>query len=656
MLSDNVLLNGTGNVPAEPVEFRAGPLSMIFEPENAFLRYIRVGDREVLRGIYAAVRDRNWGTIAQRVSNLKLATNGDAFELGFEVECREGDIDFRWRGTITGDPQGKITFAMNGIAYSTFVRNRIGFCTLHPREIAGESCTVEKIGGEVEHETFPQNISPHQPFKDVRAISHQVESGVSAEVRFEGEVFEVEDQRNWTDASFKTYCTPLERPFPVKVEKGTKVAQSVTLTLKGESTDKVPESRVESPEVTFMVREASSSRIPRLGLGIASHGRPLSYCEKERLKKLELAHLRTDLNLSELGYEDVLNQAAEESQEVGAELELTLILSEAAEDELRSLVETIEKVGPRVARWLVFEATGRTTTERLLRLAKEYLSSYAPGAEFGAGTNAFFTELNRDRPPKKEPDLICYSLNPQVHAFDDASLMETLQTQGDTVQSARRIAGELPIAVTPVTLKPRFNPNATESITSESVPGELPDQVDPRQMSLLGAGWTLGSLKYLSENRVHSVTYYETTGWRGVMETEDGSFLPEKFRSIPGSVFPLYHVLADVGEFAEGSVIPSTSGDPLRVDGMVLHKDGRTTILLANLSTKQQHVRLNCPGIGDYVLIKHLNEENAKEAMRSPEIFRAEPGLLQQTAKGQVKICLLPCALVRIDATEVSNE
>ena len=29
-----------------------------------------------------------------------------------------------------------------------------------------------------------------------------------------GDVFEMEDQRNWTDASFKTYCTPLRQPFP----------------------------------------------------------------------------------------------------------------------------------------------------------------------------------------------------------------------------------------------------------------------------------------------------------------------------------------------------------------------------------------------------------------------------------------------------------
>ena len=62
----------------------------------------------------------------------------------------------------------------------------------------------------------------------------------------------------------------------------------------------------------------------------------------------------------------------------------------------------------------------------------------------------------------------------------------------------------------------------------------LPSSVDPRQMSLFGAAWTLGSVKYLAESQVASVTYYETGGWRGVLEIEAGSPAPRQFRSIPG--------------------------------------------------------------------------------------------------------------------------
>ena len=115
----------------------------------------------------------------------------------------------------------------------------------------------------------------------------------------------------------------------------------------------------------------------------------------------------------------------------------------------------------------------------------------------GAGSDAYFTELNRERPPADALDFVSYSLNPQVHAFDDASLTETLEAQALTVKSARRFAAGKSVHVGPVTLQPRFNPNATGP-EPEPPPGELPAQVDPRQLSLLGAGWTLGSVKYLS--------------------------------------------------------------------------------------------------------------------------------------------------------------
>jgi len=37
----------------------------------------------------------------------------------------------------------------------------------------------------------------------------------------------MEDQRNWTDASFKTYSTPLSEPFPRLVRTGDLVEQSL---------------------------------------------------------------------------------------------------------------------------------------------------------------------------------------------------------------------------------------------------------------------------------------------------------------------------------------------------------------------------------------------------------------------------------------------
>jgi hypothetical protein len=74
---------------------------------------------------------------------------------------------------------------------------------------------------------------------------------------------------------------------------------------------------------------------------------------------------------------------------------------------------------------------------------------------------------------------------------------------------------------------------------------------------LFAAAWTLGSLKYLAESGVASVTYFEMTGWRG--ETEAGSPLPELFASVPGNVFPLWPVFADLAECVQAKVVPTVS-------------------------------------------------------------------------------------------------
>ena len=284
-----------------------------------------------------------------------------------------------------------------------------------------------------------------------------------------------------------------------------------------------------------------------------------------------------------------------------------------------------------------------------MTLARETLAGYEPKAKIGAGTNIYFTELNRSRPPLEALDIVAYTINPQVHAFDNASLVETLAAQATTATSARQFCGDRPLLVSPISLQPRFNPNATGPEPTPE-PGELPPQVDPRQISLFGAGWTLGSIKYLAETgAVASVTYYETTGWRGVMETAQGSALPQQFHSIAGGVFPLYHVLADVGEFAGGTVIQSTSSEPLQVDGLVLQKDDHTRILVTNFTAQAQQVFIH--PVQQQATVRYLDETNAESAMAAPAEFRATAGDLLTVTAGKLELTLRPFAVACIDLT-----
>jgi hypothetical protein len=630
-----------GGLP-ERLALRAGPLSLVYE--EADLRYIRLADAEVLRRIYVGVRDQSWGTIPPLVSRLELTAQDDSFEMSFHVEHRRGPVDFAWEGTIKGAAEGTVEFVMDGVARSTFLSSRVGICVLHPiRECAGRPCTVEHVDGTITRGAFPCRISPHQPFTDIRAIRHEVADGVAAEARFDGAVFEMEDQRNWTDESYKTYSPPLRLPFPVEVKEGTRVRQSVSVTIQGRRR----RARRRKPDLTLALDEPTGMHVPRIGLGTPASAGPLTDTQQELLKRLNLAHLRSDLRLFEPGCEAALRRAWADAEALGVPLEAAVFVSDAADRELAALRALLERLpaGWRVATWLIFHRARPATTHELATLARRHLGSYDAAARIGGGTNGNFAELNRNRPPVDALDVVSFSANPQVHAFDNASLVEALQGQRWAIESARQFIGTLPLAIGPVTLRPRARRQ-----TTEPAPDELPADVDERQMSLFGAAWTVGSLKQLSEGGVHSATYYETIGWLGVMEAASGCPLPQKFRSLPGCVFPVYHVFADVGEFCGAEVVRTTSSGPLLFDGLAMRRDGRTRLLLAGLSPDACSVTVR--GIRGPAVVRRLDETNAEAAMLNPKEYRARPGEAARAVRGALKLDLPPYAVVTVDVTE----
>ncbi len=658
MESEEVLQSGRLISQEKWLSLSCGPLAASFDPATASLRHLHVAGREVLRGIYVAVRDCNWNTIQPVLTNLHLHRSDSCFTLTFDAACQEREIDFIWHGEISGDHAGTLSFAMTGSARTAFLRNRIGFCILHPvLECAGRPCLVEKTDGKTEAGAFPRRIAPHQPFLNIRSISHEVMPGLRAEIRCEGDTFEMEDQRNWTDASFKTYCTPLALPYPVEIKAGTPLSQSVTVTLQGRTKSRAR--RAADNRVVVSLKGASQSRkLPHIGLGMASDGHPLTEKEIQRLRSLNLAHIRVDVRLSsteksENAWLDRLWRAhAEVVSRIGTKIECAVHLTgtdEAANraDMINLWNLALSKMKGEVSRVLIFHEEEKCTGTQWLVLARGLLAGNRSAFPIFGGTDAYFAELNRQPPSIEALQGVCWSINPQVHAFDNSTLIENIEGQASTVRSARALFGRKRIAISPVTLKPRFNANATAIIQTST--SQLPDSVDTRQMSLFGAGWTLASLKTLAESGASSVTYYETVGWRGVMEREQGSPLPEKFPSIPGSVFPLYHVLADVGEFAAGGVIPCVSSIPRAVEVMALIKGEQMRLLSANLTDTEQWIRLDMPGSIRSARMRLLTSSNVRRAMQSPETFRCQPGETLSSTDGVLEYALPPHAYARLD-------
>lgn len=568
------LWGGTAATAAEPIPLRAGPLTLVFEPDLAFLRHLRVGPDEVLRGISAPVRNRFWGTVPPEVRIVELDRKADGFTLAFDVRCREREVDFLWRGTLVGTPDGSLDYTFEGEALSDFDRNRIGFCVLHGEAAAGRPWRLEHTDGATEEGHFPERIAPHQPAQDLRAVAHEFAPGRWAKVAFEGDVFEMEDQRNWTDASFKTYCTPLDRPRPVAVAAGTKVRQRITLALDGEMPASPAADAAEDRPVVLEVG-ADSHPLPGIGVRVASRGEDLSADDIARLALLRLDHLRVDIAPADGRCAVQLHAATELARVIDTSLIVALHLGADVDAGLEAVAAACRAERPPVVAWLVITAADATFAR-----ARAVLTPLVPGALVGVGRDTNFTELNRNRPGREGLGVASYGMNPQVHAFDDASIVETLPIQAETVRTARTFLGDVPIIVGPVTLRRQGKSQAP-------LPGERPADEDPRQPSAFTGGWTLGSIASLATAGVSRITYFETVGPKGIMAA--------------GEVYPIYDVLRDVGDFVGGTVRAVTTSDPAAVVGLALERDGQRRLMMASLVDEPRTVSVR--GFGDDIQV-----------------------------------------------------
>ena len=649
--SVRMLRYGMDAPPPERRVLRAGPLTAVLEGGD--LRYITVGDQEVVRRVYVAVRDRDWNTIAPTYTAYEVHQDDLAFVVRFTADHRRGDVHFVWDGTIEGTSAGVITCAMDGEARSTFLKNRIGFCVLQPMDLAGTPATAETPDGSVDG-AFPTRIAPHQPFLDMVAISHPTEDGGSVTIRFEGDLFEMEDQRNWTDASYKTYSTPLRLPYPVEVKAGQRIAQKVAMEVRsgiappsdGGARFIASSSPAAAPPLHVTVGAEPVGSVPPIGLGLASHRLPLTDLAIRRLRNLQPRHLRVNLDLADDGWEDRLRRGVTEGLALGAALQLEAVAGDAGEG-LDRLLAAVVETQSSVQSLLVFPRTGYVSTEPVLRRARELATKANFTAPIGGGARTNFTELNRATLPLDLMDVVGYPITPQVHAFDNASLVENIAAQAATVDSARAIAGDCPLAIGPITLRPRFNPNATGP-TTEPDPNELPPAVDPRQLSLFAAGWTVGSIRSLATAGVASLTYFETTGWRGVMERHENLTRRDLFPSQPNQLFPLYHVLADASEFLGADLLPVTIDDPLTVDALAFRNGDRLRVLVASFRDEPRPITLALPPLAGGRL-RFLDETTYEQATTDGDAFRTRVDRELGDVSTPIELELKPFAVVRLD-------
>src|SRR5262245_15752376 len=190
---------GTAEPMTESRLLKAGPLTVELDGGN--LRYIRFQGYEAIRAVSYVVRDEVWGTYRPTIDELNVTESADRFTVTYDAVCGEGAQRFSYRVRIDASADGRVRFEGRGTARTDFLTNRTGFVVLHPvRGVSGCPVAVEHVDGRIEETRFPDVIDPKQPIMDIRALTHEVCPGLSVTCTMTGDTFEMEDQRNWTDA------------------------------------------------------------------------------------------------------------------------------------------------------------------------------------------------------------------------------------------------------------------------------------------------------------------------------------------------------------------------------------------------------------------------------------------------------------------------
>ncbi|HTE07398.1 MAG TPA: hypothetical protein VK628_01470 [Flavitalea sp.] len=528
------------------IALRAGEVSLLYEEGR--IRYLRAGNTDLLRMIYFALRDHKWDTIPYSVEGFSTVVDEDHFEIKFVAVYHHENIRFSADILIRGSADNSIEFSFRGEAGSEFLSNRIGICIHHPISTCSgrEVHLIDSTGKPAATSSFPVNISPHQPLKDIREMQWNTTDGKKVRLKFEGEIFETEDQRNWTDDSFKTYCIPLERPFPITTKAGSSIFQKVTVQVdKGGTAGSPPaiskaESKVSFPALGYARRQGQERLAPEL---------------TELFKDIPFDAYRVELHLGNYQWKTVLDDATAESDMLDVPLQLSVFFDEFSDKETDELIRALSPVKDQVSSVLILSGKHKIIPGDDYAKIFSRIRNTLKDIPIGYGTDTYFAELNRNRPGRLPADFLGFSLHPQVHMSDNRSILENLGSQHHTLETIKSFAPALPVQISPVTLSARFNPDKK---------GErvlLP--ADPRQYSSFAAWWTIKTIVNLAD--AQSVVFYQLTGDNGLVNIQEGDF----------KTSAVFDLLREIKRFQPRYIIRSSNWNQPLSDVILEDQEGR---------------------------------------------------------------------------------
>ncbi|MBS1118457.1 MAG: hypothetical protein H6Q90_685 [Deltaproteobacteria bacterium] len=557
----------------------AGALALKLDDNGAFAREIALAGEELFRGIGFVVRDADWDTCSLPAKAIiRRAGESATAQSGGALDHASGDLD--WSVTWAITDRG-VEARARATSRSGFETSRTGLVVLHALGATrGRPVKVTHSDGSVEETLFPDLVSPNQPFFDIAALEYATAAGHRLRLSFAGDVFEIEDERNWTDACYKTYCPPLGLGQPYRIGPSVIVEQTVKLEILAAAPAIAP-ARHARPRMEM------TATLPALGTSLQPGA--IGIGQPEALKALRLGFTAIEIDLSD---DDWLAGARAKIAAAPGPLRLDIreSLSGAAG-------EAIVALAPLLAAKEIVGLSLWDADDAALTAAR----AAAPGLRIGGGTGASFTELNRmERWPAA--DYLCWTSNPTVHGFDDDTIGETIESVRDLVRTARARSPVARFQIGPMTLGFRYSPGAaTPAGRAQTAPPDV------RQGGMIAAAWLVGTIAGLVDPAVETLTFFEPAGPKGLLSS-DGRWSPSA------------HVLSRLAPYAGRPVSGLRWPGVSRAAGLLIEDPDERILCFAH--SRDEELPANLPP-GVWSRMERLTE-NGFVAAPTAE-FRAQP-------------------------------
>ncbi len=593
--SDALKLYGTEQPISEKAILEAGPVTL--ELHGGTVRYVRYRGHEAIRGVDYLVRDDSWRTPPAKLTSVRHEQHADGFTVELDGEVEQDDIHYRYRLALTGNAQGRIEVRADAEAITGFSTNRTGFVVLHPVVgVAGAPVRVTHKDGSTSETTFPELISPGQPIFDIRALRHKVTRGVYVTCLMEAQlphdpetIYEMEDQRNWTDASYKTYVGSLLDPWPYRIEAGQKICQRVVLTFEVEAE---PQELSAGGALAVRFGDGAHGKVPSIGLGVMADYRSDLVQTGHPARKLKPQFVTAYVECDDPEIESVLAdyQSLSEAYDASVQLELVLPEGQSPGAMLRYTADLCTNAGLSPARVIVCPRAYLKSAQpvgpwpEVFDLAHIYnMARHAfPDAVIMGGMLSYFTELNRKRPPISTVDAVTCTTTPIVHAADDQSVMETLEALPSVILSMQAMAAGKPLHLGPSAIGMRHNPYGAATANNPNHERIAMAENDPRQAGLFAAAWAVGYAAAVANSEaVSTLCLNHLAGPSGVCAQD-------------GTLYPVYHVMRALCDAGEAPLVPVTT-EGAGIAGLAWGHTGSQSCLIANLTPEPTSLKLRRP-------------------------------------------------------------